>query len=235
MRVAWGVAAGVVALIVLLASVVTTAGAGVTAKDAFGRTVAAGWGTADQGGSWSASGGTSALSVGGGVGSMTMPAAASSRGAILGSIDERDVDWTAQVRLDKRPQGGSAYFYLVARRQGSTEYRLKMRVSSSGAVYLGATKVVSGTETSIGSEVRASGMTLKAGAFVELHGRVWQVSPTHLRLRAWAAGDQEPSSWPIDETDGTAALATSGQAGSGPTWGRAPRMDRWSSASITSS
>jgi hypothetical protein len=50
MRVAWGVAVGVVALVVLLASVVTTVGQGVIAQDAFGRTVASGWGTAAIGG-----------------------------------------------------------------------------------------------------------------------------------------------------------------------------------------
>ncbi len=91
--------------------------------------------------------------------------------------------------------------------------RCRIRVAPNGAVYLGATRVVSGTETSIGSDTKVAGLTLQAATFLNLHGRVFDTSPTQLRLRAWACGGSEPSSWTVDETDSTGSLERSGEAG----------------------
>jgi hypothetical protein len=204
------------ALAVLLLVLAASSGAAadrVVGADAFGRTATEGWGTADQGGTWTTIGNAKALTVSGGAGMMALPAAGAGRGAMQSVIDVRDVDLVARFRIDRLPAGGSVYAYLVGRRQGTTEYRLKVRVGPSGGIYLQATRVVGGTETDIGTETKLSGVTLGAGADLLLHGRIADAAPTRLRLRAWAAGTAEPAGWTVDQTDATAALEAPGQAG----------------------
>ena len=78
----------------------------------------------------------------------------STRAASLAGISARDVDVGVRLQADKPATGGGFYAYLVARRTGSGEYRAKLRVASSGAVYVHAVRVNGATETALGAADR---------------------------------------------------------------------------------
>ncbi len=146
--------------------------------DTFTRSVSGGWGTADAGGAWSAVGGASALSVKGDWGIVRVPSGGAMRGALQRSLDVLGLDLQVRMKLEKLPTGGNAHVYLVGRRSGDNEYRLKIRITNSGAVWLQGTRVIGGTETSLDTEVRASGVALTAGSVLQVHGRIAGTSPT---------------------------------------------------------
>ena len=70
------------------------------ATDAFERTVATGWGTADVGGAWS---GTTSFSVGGGVGKIALSRAGQTSTSYLPAVSSADIDTVLDVRVG---QGG---------------------------------------------------------------------------------------------------------------------------------
>ena len=119
---------------------------GPLAADAFGRTVASGWGTADVGGPWSVSGGATPFSVSGGSARITLePGKGPS--AYLGSVSATDTDTAVKLSFDKVPNGGGAYAGIVGRRVGSAEYRAKVKVDAAGAVSLRLFRLSGGVET----------------------------------------------------------------------------------------
>ena len=87
-----------------------------------------------------------------------------------------------------------------------------MRVISTGAAYLSASRLVSGTETTIGSEVALS-PNVAAGVFWSLHTRIIGASPTTITARAWRSSDVEPATWQYSQTDGGAGLQAAGAVG----------------------
>ena len=76
------------------------------AGDAFGRTVAAGWGTADVGGAWTVNS-SSTMSVDGSSAVARFPAAVSTRTAYLNSVSASDVSILTDLALNVAPDGGS--------------------------------------------------------------------------------------------------------------------------------
>ena len=71
------------------------------AGDAFGRTVAAGWGTADVGGAWTVNS-SSTMSVDGSSAVARFPAAVSTRTAYLNSVSASDVSVLTDLTLNER-------------------------------------------------------------------------------------------------------------------------------------
>jgi len=95
----------------------------------------------------------------------------------------------------------------------TTEYRAKVRFATTGAVFIQATQVVNNTETSIGPEVQVPGLIRSPGQFIRLRAQFQGTSPTTIRIRAWADGTTEPTTWQYSQTDSTAALQAAGGAG----------------------
>ncbi len=182
------------------------------ATDGFTRVTASGWGTADLGGSYRLLGSPSGYSVAADKGVMTIPVGAT-RAAWLDQ-SERDVDLRFQVSLDVAPTGNGTYVYgLVRRVDDRTGYRPKLRFAADGSVWLHASVVVGGVETSLAPAIRAADVVAVAGQPVMVRMRVVGTDPTMIRVKVWAATVPEPSDWGFSVTDDTSALQRAGAAG----------------------
>jgi PKD repeat protein len=192
---------------------VAAAPAVVFASDEFGRTLAAGWGTADQGGAWTVSGTTTNFAVGAGVGTIKLGAAGSGPSVWLNGVAQADVDTTVDVKLDKAATGGGTYVSLAERRNGTNDYRLKVRAIAGGTVSAQLTKVVGGTETAVGNPATISGLVSTAGDTLRLRFHESGTGTATLNGKVWKVGSPEPAAWQVTGTDATAALQTAGGVG----------------------
>ncbi len=186
-------------------------GAVVVAEDGFGRSVSGSWGSADVGGVWSGAVPASSFSVAGGVGRMVFPSAGASRAVWLGGVSAADVDVRVDLGLDKAPTGSGTQVALVARKVGSSEYRLRVHFRTSSRT-LQVLRVVSGTET------RLALLSLPGGAYVPgqvLHLRFSVVGSGESVLsgKAWFDGDGEPGDWQVAVSDSSAQLQGPGSVG----------------------
>ena len=103
------------------------------AQDAFGRTVAAGWGTADTGGPWTVNS-TTKFSVAAGVGRVAANAG-STLNASLAQVSATAIDARASLAVDKLPnQVLSAT--LAPRVVGASLYGARLRINPNGSVQL---------------------------------------------------------------------------------------------------
>ncbi len=183
------------------------------AADAFGRTTASGFGTADVGGAWTVNGTASNYSVSGGSGRMVMNAGAT-RVATLGSVRQTATSVTAKLSLDKDATGGGTYLALIGRQvDASNDYRLKLRVQAGGAVTAQLVRVVGGVETAVQSVATVPGLTVVAGDVLQLRLDVSGTGTTSLAGKVWKVGTAEPGTWQLQATDTTAALQSAGSVG----------------------
>ena len=171
------------------------------------------WGTADVGGDYTAAGGAAALNVTNGAGIIAPPRAGSTRGVTLDGVSARDVDFLVRVSVDKRPTGAIVWAYEVARHNGNNEYRPKILLKPDGTVAVHAGVVVSDSESPIGNAVTVPGLTYDAGTFIWLRAQVTGTNPTTIKVRAWAQGQPEPTTWQYTGTDNSAVLQTAGSVG----------------------
>jgi CSLREA domain-containing protein len=183
------------------------------AADTFGRTSNNSWGSADTGGSYTLQGAASAFSVADGAGVIVLPSGGANRAALLGDVNVRDVDLLFRAATDKRPTGGQLYAYGVIRRNGNNAYRTILTMNANGSVSVQASTVINNGESGIGSAVTVPGLTHSANSFIWLRAEVTGASPTTIRLRAWADGQTEPSTWHYTATNTTAALQSEGNVG----------------------
>ena len=194
---------------------VTAAAAGnqVLAQDAFGRSVASGWGSADQGGSWALNGSVSYFSVAGGVGSVALAKPGSGPSAYLNGISSTTAETGVKLSLNKVANGGGAYISVVGRRVGTTgEYAAKVKISATGGVTLEASKVVNGASSTLASRA-ISGLTYTAADQLQVRLQVTGTSPTQIRAKVWKVGATEPTAWQISTTDADSVLQTAGSVG----------------------
>lgn len=182
----------------------------IVAADAFSRTVASGWGTADTGGAWTASGGTSSVADGAGVISVGAGVTSTLR---LAATSVSDVDIQHRIWLDALPTGGGSYLSDLVRRNSTGDYRGKVRITSTGVVQVQLVKVVGGTETALNTATTVSGLTYTAGAPLSVRTQVTGAAPTTLRIKVWATGTTEPSTWQQTLTDSTIGLQEAGAVG----------------------
>jgi PKD repeat protein len=181
--------------------------------DAFGRTVASGWGTADTGGNWSVTGTGSSSSVSGGGGHLQVAAAGQSATAMLNSVSRLDVAVQTEISLPTAPTGGGTQAKLAARRVGGNQYQAVVRfVPTSGQVTLTLQRVVSGTATTVGAAVTLPG-TYTPGTVLVVRFDVAGGGTATLRAKAWAQGSAEPAGWHNTATDTTSALQVAGSIG----------------------
>lgn len=183
--------------------------------DAFGRTVTGGWGSTTPGGAYLLEGTATPYAVSGSAGTMDATAG-TSRAAKLTGVSARDVATTFRFRVDRLASGSGGYAYVTLRGSGTTavddEYRLKVRVSATGELFVHGTRVVDGAEADLGAEA-ATGLTAPAGTWVRVRARVSGTGPAELVVRAWLDGTSEPGTWQYRATDSTSVLADAGHVG----------------------
>ncbi|MEC5180194.1 PKD domain-containing protein [Arthrobacter sp. CG_A4] len=191
-------------------SVTVAPAGGALARDAFARTLASGWGTADTGGAWSVNGSASSYSAGGGLGLMSLIAG---RGpsTFLPGVSTTASNSLVTVSFDKIGNGGGSNLGVIGRRVGTEEYRGKVKVSSTGVTTLQLTRLAGGAETTL-AQVPA-GITLTAGQQLQLRVEVTGTGPSTLRARTWRTGTAEPGAWGVTITDSTASLQAAGSTG----------------------
>ncbi|WP_457254095.1 PKD domain-containing protein [Pedococcus sp. P5_B7] len=189
---------------------VTVAAASVIAIDTFNRTVAGGWGQADTGGTWTLTTAASNFAVGNGAGTMLL-AASSGPSAYLTSTSARDVDLRTTLGFDKPATGGGVYASAVVRRVGTSDYRVKVRVTGADTTaYLART--VGGVETILTS-VPLPGVVVAAGDALSLRVQAVGGGTTTLNGKVWKANTAEPTAWTTTTTDSTASLQSPGAVG----------------------
>ncbi len=185
-------------------SVAPVAPAGPIAQDAFGRTVANGWGNADTGGAWTRYGTASLFSVGSGAGHITLASAGAGPRMTLNAVSSVNTEVSVKLSLDKIPNN-AGYFSLGARVTDANGYRAKVKVTSSGALTLYLVRVVNGAETTLSSTSLGSAYNYTLGATLQIKAQVTGTSPTTIRAKAWKTTQTEPG-WQLTSTDNTASL-----------------------------
>ncbi len=183
------------------------------AIDAFGRTVANGWGTADQGGAWTTSGTPSSFVVNGGVGTFSLGASGASAAARLLSTTQSDVDLQTKVSYNVAQSGNGSWINLIGRYvAANSEYRARIRFSAT-SVFAQAYRLPGGAAVAVGAEVAIPGLVSSPGTVYRARFNLSGTNPTTMRIKVWVDGTPEPSAWNVNVTDSTAALQTAGAAG----------------------
>ncbi|WP_170991221.1 DNRLRE domain-containing protein [Herbidospora galbida] len=188
-----------------------------SATDAFTRTVTGGLGTADVGGTYTATGSAANYSVDGGGAKLAMPATGANRRAYLPALALTTSDMTFSVGSDKAATGNGIYLWGIGRSvAGQGDYRVRARLLANGSVVLAPSRVDnSQAETLLATETTVSGLTHTAGTPLKMRVKVSGTSPTTVQAKIWPASGSEPGSWQVTATDGTAALQTAGGIGFG--------------------
>lgn len=181
--------------------------------DAFGRTSSSSWGSADIGGTYTSSGGTSAdFNVTGGLGKHRLATANATRRSILSAVNA-DVDLTVDIGTDALATGDFLSGSLMARYVDTNNfYNLRLAFETTAALTLTIRKRLNGTETNLGTFSPA--ITHVANTLVRVR---WQISGSTLRAKIWSVGNNEPG-WQITatDTDFTAAGSIGMRSISGP-------------------
>ncbi|MEV8214404.1 PKD domain-containing protein [Leifsonia sp. NPDC077715] len=177
------------------------------ARDAFQRTVSGGWGSADAGGAWTASGSATSFSVASGVGQM-VDAAGGTLIQTLGSVSSTRTDSTVTFTTDVAPTGGGVFASALARQVGSASYDGRAWISSSGAVQ--AQLLRSGTTL---TAAVVPGVTYTPGTQLKLRVQAVGTSPTVFQAKVWPAAQAEPAAWQVSVSDSTAGLQSAGSVG----------------------
>ncbi len=179
--------------------------------DTFTRNATNSWGAPDAAHAWQLTSTLTAYSVDGSAGRVTMPAG-SGRGGTLTGVSGADVRVTADLSLAQAATGSGTYVSLVARANGSTSYRAKLRYLAGGSLALSVGRFVGGTETTLVT-ANVSGVTATPGLPLRLRLETEGASPTTVRAKVWPVSGTEPATWMTTASDSTAGLQTAGTAG----------------------
>jgi hypothetical protein len=161
------------------------------AVDEFGRTAASGWGSADYGGAYTATGGSAAdFSVGSGAGKHSHAAVNTSHQTRLAGISLADVDVTVLVTGGATVAGNLVEGTLRARHVDDSNYvAARVWLIVGGAVQLALHQFKAGVDTNAGS-VTIPGLTGLGPHAVRL-----QVVGATARARVWNPTIREPDGW----------------------------------------
>ncbi|MFC8193301.1 PKD domain-containing protein [Cellulomonas sp. NPDC057328] len=179
----------------------------VLAADAFSRTTAGSWGSAENGGAWAHNGSAASYAVSGGVGNLVVPRAGSTIQSWLGTVASTDSDVSLTVAAGSAMTGSGAHLGVTARRVGGQEYAAKVRLLADGTATVAL--VDAGT---VLPAVALPG-TFAAGERIAVRVQASGTAPTTLRAKAWRAGQAEPADWTVSATSSTPALQAPGHVG----------------------
>ncbi|WP_052479807.1 hypothetical protein [Streptomyces sp. NBRC 110035] len=187
--------------------VMTVTGIADAVSDAFGRTVASGWGAATSGQAWAVTGGsTTDYSVGSGVGAHAMTTVNVSRRCTMAQPGP-DFDLQADMATSALSTGGHQSGGPMARAtDGNNLYQARLEATPAQGLVLTLRKRVGGTETVLATATLS--LTHAAGVFYRIR---FQGQGSTLRARAWRASDPDPGGWQVAVTDGD--LTAAGEMG----------------------
>ncbi len=198
-------------------TVTTTPTPVLLARDLFQRIVANAWGTATQGGAWSANGNAPNFQVDGNVSSLRMPAAGTGPSVYLPGVSSDDTDLVTSFSLDVLPVGGTLGVdqgIVVRRIAGQGDYRAKVRVLPDGSVRLGLFRSdAAGVQTAVVPGEVVTAVSYVAGSVLRVRVQAFGNSPTTLRAKLWPEGSPEPSAWATSGTDSIGGLQAPGMIG----------------------
>ena len=189
-------------------SATVTAATGTTTdlvRDAFSRTLSAGWGTADAGGSWYIDRGVlGSFSVDGSRGLIVAPSAGP-RNVIASDGYGLDVEGLVSFSIDRMPDNPGRFYTIqvYARRNdlvsdGDNYYRFRVRAFGTGAMDLRVQKNVNSVSAWL-SAGRSIPTTWVPGQRYWIRWECLGTSPaTALRMRVWADGTPEPTTWRLE-------------------------------------
>jgi RHS repeat-associated protein len=195
-------------------------------SDAFARTTASGWGTADRGGAWQVGLGTASnMSTDGSV-AILGNTTTSAQIMQLTDPNPRDVDARVRVRVPATTLNGTttdnATAYIVTRRQAcagipAPDEQCQIRV---GFVITNQGKVLYRGAPQTGSPLfwpdTDTGLMWTAASWFNIRVRVLGGSLTTIQEKIWKDGTAEPTGWGISKTGGQLTgtpIATSGRVG----------------------
>ena len=190
---------------------VRTPASGAAVDDTFSRTVTDGWGAVDASHAWQVTSSLASYRVDGTQGRVSVPAGAG-RSGILNGTSTTEARITADLSLAAAATGSGTYVSLLARANGSTSYRAKLRYLANGSLALSAGRVVGGAETTLAT-ANVAGITATPGLPLRLRLETVGTSPTTVRAKVWPVAGAEPAGWTVTATDATAALQSAGTAG----------------------
>jgi PKD repeat protein len=192
----------------LTRGVAVTTGPVTLATDAFTRTVASGFGSADTGGAWTFAAAGATGSVTGGAARLSVPVARTATMTLAG-VSNLNTDVTDTVWADAMPTGGGTYLGTMVRSTAAGDYSARVKILPTGVVSLALTR----SETVIGTAINVAGLTYTAGTKLQVRVQAVGSSPTTLRARVWVAGTTEPTNWMVSTTDTTAGYQVAGAVG----------------------
>jgi hypothetical protein len=159
------------------------------------------------------SSGASSFSVNGSQGLVRLSAPGVGPLALLNGVSAVNVNEVVDASLDKAAAGNGTTVTLLARRNGTSDYRLRLKFLTGGIVHLAWSKVVSGVETT-GSEVNVTGLTYTPGDVLRVRFQVTgNGTTTTLQGKVWLASAAEPAAWRISATDTAPMLQGAGAVG----------------------
>lgn len=175
------------------------------AQDAFGRTVASGWGTADIGGAWTTSGGSASdYAAGSGYGSHTQSTVNVQRRSVLASPGV-DFDIYVDITTSATATGGSLAGGPISRSPDvSNFFHARLEFTTANAIILTLRKRIAGSETELDTYTAA--FTHTPGTFVRVR---FQGTGTALKAKVWLASKGEPGVWQVEATDSDLTAAGS--------------------------
>ncbi|MDX2948858.1 alkaline phosphatase D family protein [Streptomyces caniscabiei] len=169
-----------------------------SALDRFTRSTSNGWGTAEVGGAWTATGGAAAdYSVNGTVGRHSHGTRSVFRITSLNSVSLANVDVRACITIPVVPTGDALYPYVLARANvaADTYYFARLTISTASTVQLTLRKRLP-AETLLATAPH----TLPFTAGSTYHVRL-QAEGSTVRAKAWPVGGVEPVDWEVSATD----------------------------------
>ncbi len=210
-NVARSVAIGAVTVLVGSSLAATSAQAGDAAADSFNRTVASGWGTANQGGSWVTAGGGSQFSVDGSRGVLPTRKAMESLAHVPGSAG--DVSVSTTMTFQTIPSSGSGLYVgpMMRYTPGAGLVLPRLVVSPDRSAVMNVRySPVRGQWTILGSNYKVP-FKIDPGTQVEMRAEIVGTAPATIRAKVWRVGSAEPSGWNVTTT--SSAVPTSGASG----------------------
>ncbi|WP_157535725.1 PKD domain-containing protein [Microbacterium sp. Root166] len=178
--------------------------------DDFGRSVTNGWGAAEVGGAWTATGTASRFAVADGVGLLRLTTPGTSAQVQAAATPAASAEVRLNLSWDRTAAAGALYTVISPRAvSSSADYRLKVYVSGT-VPYLDLIRRTGGVETLLSRTALPDRITT-AGTWYSVAVRATTVNGvTTLSAKLWPRAAAEPSTWQATTTDSTAALQTTG-------------------------
>jgi len=186
----------------------------VVALDDFDRSVDGGWGSAELGGDYAATG-RGTLSVEEGT-AFAHLAAGDAGTVALSTFAVHDAALEYAVSLERLPADGEVIIYAVLRLNADgAAYWLALHVTAAGDVYAGVESLVDGRARRIGASVLIPTTAGVAPPTLRVRAEAIGDDPTTLRIRAWSDGQPEPAAWQLSVIDWAGPLQHGGAIGLG--------------------